>query len=76
MKGCISVTGFREKYEDGVLLPNLTFIIDRVWFQLSRNVSAQNNRHWNSITLRETSKASLHKQITGVWCATVTSKLK
>jgi hypothetical protein len=58
-----------QAVHDGVLYPKLTFFTDEAWFHLSGYISAQNNRYWSSINLKQTFEVPLCDQKIGVWCA-------
>jgi hypothetical protein len=60
---------FLQLVHDSLLDLKHTFFSDEVWFHLSRYISAQNNRYWSSINLRQTFEVPLHDQKIGVWCA-------
>jgi hypothetical protein len=43
----------------------LTFCTDETWLYMSGYISAQNNRYWSSINLRQTFKVPLYDWKTG-----------
>jgi hypothetical protein len=45
---------FLHAVHNSVLDAKLTFFTDEVWFHLSGYISAENNRYWNSINLKQT----------------------
>jgi hypothetical protein len=54
---------------DSVLETELTFFTDNIWFHLSANINAQNNRFWSNINPREAFEVPLHNQMIGEQCA-------
>jgi hypothetical protein len=62
----ILVSFFVGSIYDGVLDPKFTSFPDETWCYLNWYASAQNNRYWSSINLRQTFEVPLHDQRIGV----------
>jgi hypothetical protein len=57
----IFVIGFCRQYVT-VLDPKLASFTDEAWFHLSGSISAQKNRYWSSIILRQALEVPLNNQ--------------
>jgi hypothetical protein len=62
MREHIFVNRFLQAVYEGVLDKKLTSFTNEACFHLSGRISAENNRYWSSINLRQNSDMPLHNQ--------------
>jgi hypothetical protein len=54
---------------DGIMDPQLLFMIDEAWFHVSGHVNARNVRMWSDDNLHAIHQVPLHSEKVGAWCA-------
>lgn len=58
-----------ETIASGLMDPQLYFMSDEAWFNLSGHVNSQNTRYWSVENPHMISQQPLHDEKIGVWCA-------